>query len=108
MLSEETEVYLSASDDFPPEDIILHGSNNNTADTIEIYEDSILEVEDSVFEVSAIDDETKVIISVDAEIDSDGKEDVTDRDGKMVNEVKVVVGNDIGNDIVISDEDKVD
>ena len=32
ILSEETEVYLSASDEFPPADIILHGSNNNTVD----------------------------------------------------------------------------
>ena len=104
ILSEETEVYLSASDEFPPADIILHGSNNNTVDTIEIYEDSILEDEDSVFEVSTIVDEDKSVVAGDsAEIGSDVKEVATDNnDGKIVDEVKVLVGENVA----IVDDDK--
>ena len=92
-MSEETEEYLSDSDEFPAEDIILHGSDNSTVNTIEIYEDSILEEEDSVFEVSAIVDKDKSTVAGDSpKIGSDDvKKVATDNDGNIVNEDKVVV-----------------
>ena len=92
-MSEETEEYLSDSDEFPAEDIILHGSDNSTVNTIEIYEDSILEEEDSVFEVSAIVDKDKSTVAGDSpKIGSDDvKKVATDNDGNIVNEDKVEV-----------------
>jgi hypothetical protein len=116
-LSEETEVYLSASDEFPPVDIVLHGAQTNTVNTIEIYEDSILEDEE-VFEVSMnmmdkegivndglndgseiVDEDKTVVVPDEFESPAESaidKDKVVVADGTVVMDDEAVVVNEIG------------